>query len=106
MSSICGHYKMDNYFHEIIVGDKSPQGWLNAKEKAVKVFEELWPNEDREPLLFVIGDLLERDIKPGNLIGAKTIYKPGGYKGRETPTSSEDTPAVTVSTMKEVAALL
>lgn len=106
LRSICGHYEMEKYFHEIIFGDKSDRDWFNVKQKAIKLFEAIWPNEKREPLLYVIGDLLERDIKPGNLIGAKTIYKPGGYKPGERPKSREDMPTVTVSSMKEVVALL
>lgn len=103
---ICDHYGMANYFHDIVLGDKSLEDWFNSKERAIKIFKKVFPRETKQPTIYVIGDLLERDVRPGNLIGARTIYKPGGYKGVETPKDEEHTPAMTVSSMKEVVSLL
>jgi FMN phosphatase YigB (HAD superfamily) len=106
LKRICDHYDMSIYFYDIVLGDKSLEDWAETKNKAIKIFKRVFPRARKQPGIYVIGDLLERDIRPGNLIGAKTIYKPGGYKGVETPQDKEHTPAMTVSSMKEVVDLL
>ena len=106
LKRICDHYTMLTYFHDIVLGDKSLEDWFKTKERAVKVFKAVFPRARKQPRIYVIGDLLERDIRPGNLIGARTIYKPGGYKGVETPRDKEHTPTMAVSSMKELVDLL
>lgn len=102
LKRICDHYNMSTYFHDIILGNKSVEDWFKTKERAVKVFKEVFSRARKQPRIYVIGDLLERDIRPGNLIGARTIYKPGGYRGVETPQDKEHTPSMTISSMKEL----
>jgi FMN phosphatase YigB (HAD superfamily) len=40
----------------------------------------------------MIGDSLHRDIKPGNLTGFITVYKPSPYKGDEKPKDPKEEP--------------
>jgi phosphoglycolate phosphatase-like HAD superfamily hydrolase len=105
-SRICDHYGMSKYFHHIHLGNKSLEDWFKFKNQVLALFNERYPNDKRQPKMYVIGDHLERDIRPGNLIGAKTIYKPGGYKGREHPKDNEHQPAVIVESLREVVQLL
>lgn len=106
LTRICNHYDMSKYFHDIVLGDKSIQDWFKLKDRVLKFFKEHYPSEKKHPEIYVVGDLLERDIRPGNLIGAKTIYKPGEYKGIEHPKDKEHQPAIVVNSMKEVVKLL
>jgi phosphoglycolate phosphatase-like HAD superfamily hydrolase len=102
LNEVCNHDDMRKYFHEIIIGDKSLEDWNNVKQRSYKLFESFFPNLNENPSIYVIGDLLARDIGPGNIIGAVTIYKPGGYKGTEVPRSPEEKPAFTVRSLEEI----
>jgi FMN phosphatase YigB (HAD superfamily) len=106
LTKIVDTYQMSKVFHHIVLGDKSNDDWAKVKDAALRLFNERYPNHNGQPQLYVIGDRLERDIRPGNLIGAKTLYKPGGYKRRETPKDKYDEPTIVVQSMREVVRLL
>ncbi len=40
----------------------------------------------------MVGDNLQRDFEPGNLVGALAVYVPGNYKGMEIPNRPTLTP--------------
>jgi phosphoglycolate phosphatase-like HAD superfamily hydrolase len=100
---ICDYYGMSEYFDHIVLGDKSIEDWFKVKDRVLRFFSERYPEDERQPKIYVIGDRLERDIRPGNVIGATTIYKPGGYKGKERPRDKEYEPTIIVQSMLEVA---
>lgn len=100
---IVEYHMLNGYFHDVFVGDKSLEDWERIRQRSVDAFIRTFPPQQEEELRFyVIGDLLERDIKPGNSIGAMTIYKPGPYKGLEVPRGRDETPSVIARSMEEV----
>lgn len=56
--------------------------------------------------LMVVGDSIESDIVPGNLVGAITIYIPGGYRGVETPTSDRKRPRRVLTSFRQLPELV
>jgi putative hydrolase of the HAD superfamily len=106
LKATCEYHNMSAYFDDIVISDKSLANWMKVKDRAVSLFKKVFRSEESNPTLYVIGDSLERDIGPGNHVGAKTIYKPGGYKREEMPTSSEYAPTITVKSMSDVVAIL
>ncbi len=94
---------LNKYFHDIVLGDKSLADWARVRQRSIDAFIKAFSVLRGEELtLYVVGDLLERDVKPGNLIGAVTIYKPGPYKGVELPGDKDETPSVIAKSMNEV----
>jgi hypothetical protein len=56
--------------------------------------------------LMVVGDSIESDIVPGNLVGAITIYIPGGYKGVEAPASDKKCPRRVLTSFRQLPKLV
>lgn len=107
LEAICEYYGMKKHFHCIFIDDKSIEGWNRIKSKSLDEFQKHFQTSSGPTnTIFVIGDLLNVDIKNGNLIGATTIYKPGGYKGFQTPTADIEKPVYSVSSFKEVADII
>ena len=103
---IIEHYSIESCFDFILNGEKSVGQFEKAKKLGIRIWRMRHPRVDTIPETIVIGDLLDRDIKFGNLIGAITIYKPGGYKGRQTPRSKDEIPAYEINEMHEVVNVL
>ena len=53
----------------------------------------------------MVGDRIDNDIRPANLLGMQTIHVRQGGSGRQRPRSAEETATATVDTIAEVAAL-
>ncbi|MDB5327767.1 MAG: family hydrolase [Phycisphaerales bacterium] len=53
----------------------------------------------------MVGDRIDNDIRPANVIGMQTIHVRQGGSGRQWPRSAEETATVTVDTIGEVANL-
>ena len=100
LATICSHYNMPAVFDLVEQGDKSDDDWMRVLEAGrSKIFERFSEVEYRT---YVVGDLLKYDIRPAKRLGAITIYKPGGYRGREIPQDPEERPMFTVQTLGEV----
>jgi len=56
--------------------------------------------------LMVVGDSIESDIVPGNLVGAITIYIPGGYRGVEVFTSDKKRPQRVLTSFRQLPELV
>ncbi len=65
---------LNKYFADVVLCKrKDKQCFLNIKN--------CWnvTDDGRELKVFVVGDGIERDIEPGNEIGAVTVWKPGNF---------------------------
>jgi phosphoglycolate phosphatase-like HAD superfamily hydrolase len=105
LHAICSHYRMSDYFDLIENGDKSEEDWGRVWKVGRRQMVERF-SEAVQYKTYVIGDLLKYDIVPGNRLGAVTIYKPGGYRGTETPQDPSERPALTVQTLAQILDLL
>lgn len=99
---IIKYHSVEHYFDHIMNGRKSVKQFEEAKEIGMQIWSRKHPKDRRIPKVVVIGDLLDRDIQFGNLIGATTIYKPGGYKGYQRPANENETPNYEVKEMCEI----
>jgi len=91
-------------FDEIIIGAKSVESFCKAKMAGLKY---LGDEADPERTLFVmIGDSLQRDIKPANKAGYITVYKPANFLGQEIPSEKDEKPCYTITTLNELTPIL
>jgi len=103
---IVKYHSIDRCVDFILNEEKSVEQFEEARKLGIRVWRRSHPRVDIIPETIVIGDLLDRDIKFGNLIGATTIYKPGGYKGHQRPRNKDEIPAYEIREMNEVANVL
>ena len=103
---IIQYYSMERYFDHILNGRKSVEQFKEARKTGIQIWRVRYPKDKKIPKIIVIGDLLDRDIQFGNLIGAITVYKPGGYKGHETPRNENEKPNYEIKEMHEVVDIL
>src|SRR5262249_54264735 len=106
LKAICARYRLLEYFDliERASNRKSEEEWVRVfRAGQQRVFESFGANSVKT---YVIGDLLEYDIRPGNSLAAVTIYKPGGFRGNEVPQDAGDTPSHTIAVLAEVIDLL
>ena len=75
-----------------IVERKSEDTLRDAQIQGSKVLESESGCSQIQSQLAVVGDSIASDVVPGNLVGALTIYIPGGYKGIEAFASDEERP--------------
>lgn len=66
-----------------IVERKSEDTLRDAQIQGCNVVKSALGRSQVECQLAVVGDSIESDIVPGNLVGAVTIYIPAGYRGLE-----------------------
>lgn len=87
-------------FDRILLGQKGVELFARAKFEGAKILE------THDPRTVVVGDSMQADIKPGNLIGAITIYKPSGFLGEEVPSLPEERPKYKISNLRELLPIL
>lgn len=88
------------YFDCILFGKKGIKLLTKAKIEGAKVLQAL------NPKIVVVGDSIQADIKPGNLIGAITVYKPSCFLGEEVPSVAEERPSYKISNLTELIPIL
>lgn len=89
-----------------IVERKSEDTLRDAQTQGAKALESESGCSQTQYQLVVIGDSIDSDITPGNLVGAVTMYIPGAYKGVEMIKSNEQRPDRTLSGFHEVPGLV
>jgi putative hydrolase of the HAD superfamily len=104
ISRILNHYLMKRLFDHIMDGAKSVEQLKEAKNVGTIILKNR--HSTAAPKTVVVGDLLDRDILFGNKIGAITIYRPGGYKGRQTPQSKDEIPDYEIYEFREIIDIL
>jgi putative hydrolase of the HAD superfamily len=82
------------FFDEIIIAQKSLETWIRAKDAGTRHLP--LAGEFASPLVFVVGDSLQRDIKPANQLGFISVYKPSKYLGQEKPQQPDEQPRHTI----------
>jgi putative hydrolase of the HAD superfamily len=96
------HVGEGRYFDDIVLRKKTPRTFqevCTAIERAV---------DRRDPPaagIVVVGDSLQRDIRPANAVGCTTVYCPGDLWGREQPEGPEEEPDYRVDRVDEVISL-
>ena len=70
---------------------------ISTEEKSIETFKKIISKiskyqETCSKKVFVVGDILEREIFMGNKIGAITIYKPSYYKPNQKPKNKMEIP--------------
>lgn len=88
------------YFDSILLGQKGVRLFAKAQLEGAKVLQ------TRNPRMVVVGDSIQGDIKPGNMIGAITVYKPSGFLGEEVPSIPEERPSYRIGNPKELLPIL
>jgi len=103
---IVRYYSIERYFDHILNGRKSVEQFEKARKIGIQKWRIRHPYDKKIPKIIVIGDLLDRDIRFSNLMGAITVYKPGGFKGRQIPRNETEKPKYEIKEMHEVIDLL
>ena len=91
------------YFDDIVLREKTPDTFrdvCHAIGNAVDV------PEPQAAEVVVIGDSLQRDVRPANATGCTTLYCPGDLWGRETPEAASEQPDYTLGTLDEALRIL
>ena len=68
-----------------ITDQKSRDSYQISIECGLQTLRQNPDGPQLERRTIVVGENLQNDIEPGNLVGALTVYVPGDYKGVETP---------------------
>src|SRR4029077_5170555 len=76
----------ESTFDEVVIGRKTVESFKEVRMLALQKLESV---EDSDAKILMIGDSLKRDIGPSKQAGFTTIYKPAGFLGSETPSSSD-----------------
>lgn len=103
---IIKYYSFEEYFDYIVNERKSFEQFKEAKNIGIKMWGSRYLGNETIPKIIVIGDLLDRDIRFGNQIGAITIYKPGGYKGHQISRDKDEIPNYEIKNIGEVIDIL
>lgn len=99
---IIKYYSMEAYFDHILNGRKSIEQFKEAKNIGISIWSIRHTDDETIPKIVVIGDLLDRDIRFGNQIGAITVYKPGGYKNHQIVKDKDEMPTYKIKEMNEI----
>ncbi|MGN8118784.1 HAD family hydrolase [Labrys sp. 22185] len=83
------------FFDRIIEGRKTPELY----QRVLSLTRALAP-------AYMVGDQLDRDIKPAKDAGLSTIYFPGGFRPRWTPEEALIRPDYIISSLAEVPAII
>jgi putative hydrolase of the HAD superfamily len=84
------------FFDEIIMGRKTLEAFNTTKLTALKYLPQTNTAKTR---FLMVGDSLQRDIKLANQAGYITVYKPGGFLGREKPKQPDEEPTFTIQNL-------
>lgn len=91
------------FFHHNVLERKSQDSFRRARQAGEASFAQA---RGRSPdHCVVVGDSPKRDIRFGNIIGATTVFKPGGWLGTELPDDPLLTPDYTISCFTELLGL-
>jgi putative hydrolase of the HAD superfamily len=91
------------FFDVVVLAPKTVEGFRHAEELGRAYVRH---TETQRGAVVVVGDSLQRDIRPANQIGATTVYKPSKFKGNEVPQSASDAPAYTIGELTELLNIL
>lgn len=89
-----------------IVERKSVDALRDVQIQGSKVLESESGCSRIQSQLVVVGDSIESDIVPGNLVGAITIYIPGGYRGVEAFASDKKRPRRVLTSFRQLPELV
>lgn len=106
IAKILNSTSLRNLFDKVIIDKKNKKTYERAKSIGISIWKKKLGKMGITPLIIVVGDILSRDIYFGNEVNAITIYKPGGYKGTETPKSKKETPNFTIRQLQELPSLI
>jgi putative hydrolase of the HAD superfamily len=90
VTRIASHYQLQDHFDRVLEAPKS-----------ARLFERVMKLTHPRTAVMV-GDQLERDIRPAKAAGLVTIYFPGGFRPRWEPNATEVEPDFTISRFDEV----
>jgi len=96
---IIKHYNLEQFFNYISTEKKSIQTFQKLISKGSEM---LTYSMTCSRKVIVVGDMLEREILFGNIIGAITIYKPGGYKPNQKPKNKMEIPDYEIKEISEI----
>lgn len=91
------------YFDDIVLREKTPGAF---REVCHSIDNTVDLPDPRAAEIVVIGDSLQRDIRPANATGCTTMYCPGDLWGRETPVEAPEQPDYTIGTLDEALRIL
>lgn len=83
--------RIGGYFHRIIEGTKSQ-----------RLFQRVLQATGQPDVAFMVGDQLERDIRPAKAAGLRTIFFPGRFRPRWEPEEAEVVPDYSITSFMEV----
>lgn len=93
-------YSLEPLFDSLALERKSRESFQRARQAGEDLYRTATgQNPDR---CIVVGDSPKRDIRFGNLIGAITVFKPGGWLGIELPDDPLLTPHYTIQSFSEL----
>ncbi|MBE0466308.1 MAG: HAD hydrolase-like protein [Candidatus Desulforudis sp.] len=93
-------YELKPLFDNLVLERKSTESFLRARSGGESLFK---ATTGRNPgHCIVVGDSPKRDIRFGNLIGATTVFKPGGWLGAEYPDDPLLIPHFTIDCFPEL----
>jgi len=87
-------------FHDLVLEYKSPESFTRARTIGREYYR--WMADIPPRDCVVVGDSPQRDILFGNMIGARTIMKPGGFWGGTIPEDPLQQPEYLVSGLGEI----
>ncbi|MHA1409300.1 MAG: HAD family hydrolase [Candidatus Odinarchaeia archaeon] len=90
INKIFNKYDLIKYFDEIYFIKKNPEFYYNIK------------NKYQDYKIFTVGDLLDRDVYYGNLIGAISIYFNSDYKPNQNPSNKYESPNYEIQKINEI----
>lgn len=103
---IIKHYSLEEDFDYIVNERKSVEQFKEAKNIGTRIWRSRNTGIETIPEIMVIGDLLDRDIRFGNQIGAITIHKRGGYKSHQISRDKDEIPNYEIKEMCEIIDIL
>lgn len=100
---IIDYHDLEQFFDHVSTERKS----IEIFNKLISKYSEMLKYSRNCPRkVIVVGDMLEREILIGNIIGAITIYKPGGYKPNQKPKNKMETPNYKIIEISEIIDLI
>jgi putative hydrolase of the HAD superfamily len=96
------HVGEGRYFDDIVLREKTPRTF---REVCTTIERAVDRSDPPAAGIVVVGDSLQRDIRPANAAGCTTVYCPGGLWGREQPEGPEEEPDYRVDRVDEVVSL-
>ncbi|MGQ9498214.1 MAG: HAD family hydrolase [Desulfotomaculales bacterium] len=93
-------YGLESLFHYLVLEHKSEASFRQAQSMGYRLYHQ-WANT-RDGECIVVGDSPQRDIVYGNLIGARTVMKPGGMWGGKLPADPWQQPEFLIHTIEEL----